>query len=111
MLHRFGRDEEPLREMISRVVDDGKNYVRAEAALAKATVTARVAAVRPAAILLFVVLLLVQAALTVAVAALGMGLAVWLGAAGGLAVAALLVLLLAGVLAMSAVKILKRAFA
>lgn len=108
-LHDLARDE-PLREIVSRVVEDGKDYARAEVALVKATVLARVNAVKPAAILIGAAVVLVLAALPVLVAALGMALAVWLGVAGGLAVGAVAVLAVAGLMVMAAVSRLKKAF-
>lgn len=109
MPSEFGH-EESLREIVTRVVENGKDYARAEVNLAKQTALAKVGAIRPAAILLVCALLLVQAGLTVLAAALGMALAIWLGVAGGLAAGAVIVLLIAGLLALSAVSKLKRAF-
>ena len=102
--------EESLGEIVTRVVDNGKDYARAEIAVAKATVRAKLDAVRPAAIYIVCAIFLLQAALTVLAAALGMALARWLGTAGGLAVGALIVLVVVGLLAGAAVAKLKKAF-
>jgi protein-S-isoprenylcysteine O-methyltransferase Ste14 len=100
--------EESLKQIVSRVIDDGKDYARAEANLVKQIALAKVNAIRPAAIMLVVAVFLLQAALTVLAAALGMTLAIWLGVPGGLAVGALLVLAVVGLLAWLAVNRLKR---
>ena len=100
--------EESLRRIISRVVDDGKDYARAEVNLVKQVALAKVNAIRPAVILIVVAVFLLQAGLTVLAAALGMTLAIWLGTAGGLAVGAVIVLAVAGLLALLAVGRLKR---
>ena len=106
-LARIAADEETLGELVTRLAEDGKAYARAEVDLAKKTVLARVAAVRPAAILIVVAVLLVQAALTVLTGALGMLLAIWMGPAAGLAIGAVIVLAVAGILVWSAVSKLK----
>ena len=91
-------EEESLRDLVARLIDSGKAYLNAEVTLVKTTVSVRVAQAKPAAAFIVVAILLVQAALTVLVAALGMLLAQWLTPAGGLAVGAVLALLLAGLL-------------
>ncbi len=85
----------PLRELVARLIEDGKAWASAEIAVVKATATAWIAPAKIAVPLAIVALFLLQAALTVLVIAFGMALATWLGVAGGLAVAALIVLLIA----------------
>jgi len=102
--------EESLRDIVARVVEDGKDYARAEVALVKTTVTSKVDAVKPAVIFYAVALVLALAALPVLVAALGMALAIWLGVAGGLAVGAVIVLAMAGLFVLLANSRLKQAF-
>jgi hypothetical protein len=92
--------QESLRDLASGVLDDGKAYVRAELALVKQTALAKVQQAITPAILFVVAIFLLQAAITILAAALGYLLAIWLGLPGGFAVAALLVILLAGGLAL-----------
>lgn len=87
-----------LRELIARLIEDGKAYAQAEIAVVKATARAWLAPAKIAVPLVIVAIFLLQAALTVLVAALGIALATWLGTAGGLAVGALIVLAIAGLL-------------
>ena len=100
--------KESVRDLISRLIDEGKAYAKAEVAVIKATAFGWIRPAKIAVPLIIVAILLVQASLTVLVAALGMALAHWIGAAGGLALAAVIVLLLAGALAgIAAVKFSK----
>ncbi|WP_116090161.1 phage holin family protein [Sphingomonas crusticola] len=107
MLPNAVGEPESLRELAARVIDNGKAYVRAEVTLAKTTVTTKAAQAGPAAGLIVVAIVLVQAAATILAASLGLLLARWLGLAGGFAVAALVVLLVAGLLGWTAVKRIK----
>ena len=91
-------EEESLRDLVARLIDSAKAYLNAEVALIKTTASVRIAQAKPAAIFAVTAILLVQAALTVLVAALGMLLARWLTPAGGLAAGAVLALLVAGLL-------------
>ncbi len=97
-------DSGSLRDLATRVIDDGKAYLQAEVNVVKQTVSTKVGQIGPAAALLVGALLLVQAALTVLTAALGLLLAQWLGSAGGFAAAALIGLVLAGLLAWMAIR-------
>lgn len=104
------RDQDKsIGDLATTLLDNGKAYARAEVALVKQTVLARVAAMRTSAILLVAALILLQAALTGLVIAFGMLLAPWLGVPGGLGASALLTLVLIGVLAWIAVGKLKGA--
>jgi ABC-type multidrug transport system permease subunit len=85
-------EEVPLRELFARVINDGKDYLRAELALVKTTFSARTRLVLPALGFFIVALVLLQTGLTMLAVALGALLAIWLGWAGGFAVSALLVL-------------------
>jgi hypothetical protein len=99
-----GEEPASLRELAARVIDNGKAYVRAEVTLVKATVTTKAGQAGPALALVVIAIVLIQAALTVLVASLGLLLARWLGLPGGFAVAAILVLLVAGLLGLTAMK-------
>lgn len=88
---------ESVRELIARLIDETKAYAKAEIAVVKATALSYIAPVKIAAPLIIGAILLLQAALTVLIAAIGMALATWLGVAGGLAVSAILFLIIAGV--------------
>ncbi|NIJ06838.1 small-conductance mechanosensitive channel [Sphingomonas vulcanisoli] len=92
-----GGKEESVRELIARLIDETKAYVKAEIGVVKSTALAWVDRAKIAVPLIVTAILLVQAALIVLIAAFGMALAAWLGVAGGLAVAAVIVLLIAGV--------------
>lgn len=93
-----GTDEASLRELVARLIDSTKAFVQAEVALVRRTFTVWAGAAKAAAILFVIALILVNAAVIVLLAALGMALATWLGTAGGLAVAALIGLAAAGLL-------------
>lgn len=97
-------DTPPLREMIAGLVDAGKTYARAEIAYYQALVTVRAKAAAIGVGFAVAALLIAQAALTVLLAALGLLVARWLGGAGGFAIAALVGLLLAGLLAFVGVR-------
>lgn len=94
---------ESLRDLIARLIDNTKAYMKAEVDLVRTTVKVKLIEARFAAAFVVVALCLVNAATIVLVAALGMALARWLGPAGGLAVAAVLALVIAGVLVKLAV--------
>lgn len=95
--------DDTLGELVTRLSEDAKAYAKAEVAVVKRSVLARVAAIKPSAIYIVLAILLVQAALTVLTAALGMVLAIWLGPPGGLAAGAVIVLAVAGLLVRLAV--------
>jgi hypothetical protein len=102
-------EQESLRDLVARVIDNTKAYLRAEVALQKQRAATWAGRAGPAVGLLIGALLIVQASLTVLVAALGWLVASWLGPAGGFAAAALLGLALAGLLAWIAVRQITRA--
>ncbi|WP_442678374.1 phage holin family protein [Sphingomonas sp. ASY06-1R] len=102
-----GQEPLPLRELATRLIDNGKAYVRAEVNLVKATISTKAGQAGPAVAMIVVAILFVQAALTVLVAALGLLLGRWLGLAGGFAVASFLVLAVAALLGWAAVKRIK----
>jgi asparagine N-glycosylation enzyme membrane subunit Stt3 len=93
-----GAQEESLRDLIARLIDNARVYARAEVAVIKKTIEVRLNQAKPAAVFAIGAVLLTQAALVVLIAALGMALATWLGTAGGLAVAAIIALAVAGLL-------------
>lgn len=92
------QEDYSLRDLIARLIDSAKAYLRAEVALIKKTVEVRLDQAKPAAAFAIGAVMLVQAALVILLAAIGMALATWLGTAGGLAVAGLIGLLIAGLL-------------
>ena len=93
-----GDQGESLRELIARLIESGQAYVRAEVALVQKTIAVRLEQAKPAAAFAIGALLLALAGLIVLLAALGLAIGAWIGAAGGLAVAGLLALLAAGLL-------------
>jgi hypothetical protein len=93
-----GESGETLRELVVRLIDGAKEYLRAEILLARQTAIEWAARARPAIAAIVVAILLLQAALTVLIAALGLALAHWIGMAGGFALAALLAIGAAGLL-------------
>jgi hypothetical protein len=92
-----------LRALVSMLIEDGKKWVAAEIVVFNATAHALIKVSKVAAPLAIVAIMLVQAALTVLVAALGMALARWLGVAGGLAAGACVALLSIGGLIAAAI--------
>jgi len=93
-----GGNGETLRDVVVRLIDGARDYLRAEILVAKRTVIEWVERARPAIIFITVALLLALAASIVLLASLGLALAHWIGVAGGLAVAGLLALGTAGLL-------------
>jgi len=102
-----GGETESLRDLAARVIDNGKAYLRAELTLVRQTMATKAALIGPAVAMIVAAILLVQAALTVLAASLGFLLARWLGLAGGLGVAALIVLAVAGLLVWVAIHRIK----
>lgn len=96
--------DESLRDLIARLIESVRDYARAEIALVKQTAASWVGAAKPAIAFVVVAILLVQASLTVLVAAAGVGIGHWLGLAGGLAVGAVLGLVAAGLLVYLAIR-------
>ncbi|WP_293972675.1 phage holin family protein [Sphingomonas sp.] len=96
--------EASLRELLARLIEAGRAFAQAEIALVRKTVAAWAGAAKIGAALIIVALILANAAVIVLVAALGMALARWIGPAGGLAVAALIALIVAGLLGWLAAK-------
>jgi len=98
-----GENGETLRDLVVRLIDSAKDYLRAEMTVAKRTALEWAARAKPAIVFVIIAILLLQAGLTVLLAALGLTLAHWIGTAGGMAVAGVLALALAGLLAWLAV--------
>ena len=98
-----------MRDLAARLIESGKAWAQAEITLVRMTALRWAEAAKIGAVLVVLALILVNAAVIVLVAALGMALAAWLGTAGGLAVAAILALLLAGLLGWLAVRRFMRA--
>ena len=93
-----GDNGETLRDLIVRLIESAREYLRAEILVAKQTAIEWVERARPAIIFIAIAFLLALAASIVLLASLGMALAHWIGVAGGLAVASLLALGVAGLL-------------
>ena len=85
-----GDDEPPIGEVVAQLIDEGKDYARAEFELAKLTALAKLGEFKLPAILLFGALLFAQAAVTVLAVAVALGLAPLMGPLGGGLVAVLL---------------------
>ena len=94
-----GDDQElTLRDLIARLIDSGKAYARAELLVLRKSAKLRLVEARWAAMFGTGALILALAGAIVLVAALGLLLARWIGPAGGMAVAGLLALVVAGLL-------------
>lgn len=91
--------DEPIGALLSQAIERARTLAQAEIAFYKARVTGKVTALIRPAILGVVALLIVQASLTVLLGALGVAIAAWFGPAGGLLVAGVAGLALAGLLA------------
>lgn len=87
-----GEEQESLRDLAARLIEDGTDYFKAELDLAKEETIARVKAARPTIILGLAMLMLGQGTIMVLAISLGLLLAHWLGLPGGfLAAGALMV--------------------
>jgi hypothetical protein len=100
-------DSGSLRVLVARLIDTTQAYVKAEIALAKARVRARLGALVPVAALVLTGLVLAQASLAVLIVAAGALLARWIGWPGGLALAGLIGMTLGGILTWAGFKSLK----
>ena len=88
---------ESLRDLLSRLIDQGKLYAQAELTVVKRTALSWVTAAKFGIAFGVVALFVAQAALTTLLVALGFSLATWVGPAGGLAIAGLIGMIVAGV--------------
>lgn len=87
-----GEEQESLRDLATRLIEDGTDYFKAELHLAKEETITRVKEARPTIILGLVMLMLGQATIMVLAISLGLLLARWLGLPGGfLAAGALMI--------------------
>ena len=102
-------DEQPIGEVVSDLVEQGKAYAKAEVELAKAQVLAKVSEFKVPAVLLFAALLFAQAAVTVLAITVALGLEPFIGIVGGGLVGVLLASGAAGLLAWLAVQRLQGA--
>jgi hypothetical protein len=87
-----GEEPESLRDLATRVIEDGTTYLKAEVTLAKEQAITRVKDARPTIRLALVVLMLGQGAIMVLAISLGLFLARWLGLPGGFLVAGVLMI-------------------
>ena len=76
-------DEQPIGEVVSQLIDEGKAYAKAEIELAQAHALARAAEFRIPAILGFTALLFAQAAVTALAVTVALTLAPLIGPLGG----------------------------
>jgi hypothetical protein len=87
-----GEEPESLRDLATRVIEDGTDYLKAELTLAKEETIARVKEARSTIVLLAVMLMLGQGAIMVLAIAFGLLLAKWLGLPAGFLVAGLVMI-------------------
>lgn len=97
-------DEPPIGELVSRLIDQGKGFARAEVGLAKAIATAKADAIKIPAILLAAALLFVIAGVVVFCMTIAMALATLVGPLAGGLIATVIAFGIAGLLAFLAVK-------
>lgn len=90
--------DETLGQLFSRLSDDGRNYATAQVNVYKQEALSRFAAMRMALVLFVVALLLVIGAVVTLLVGFAMGLARWVGPAGGGAIVAAGALVVAGLL-------------
>lgn len=102
-----GTDEEPIGHIVSRLIDEGRDYAKAEANLLKAVASDRARALRVPAALLGAALLFVQGAVSILCVAAFLALLPLLGPGLAGLVAFAAALGVAGALAMVAVTRLK----
>ena len=100
------QDEEPIGELVGRLIDEGKGYARAELGLARAKAEAKADSYKLPALLLAGAFLFLQAAVVVLCLAIADGLATLIGPLGGGLVATLVALGIAGGLAYYAKRLL-----
>ena len=87
---------ESIGALFSRLIDRAGDFIRAEIAFYKEAVARKLNQAKLSVVLGIVAVMIVQASLTVLLVALGLGVAHWIGLAGGVAVAGLLGLAAAG---------------
>ena len=100
-------EEAPIGDLVSRLIDQGKGYARAEVGLAKAIASAKVDAAKVPAILLSAALLFVIAGVVVFCITIALALATLIGPLAGGLIATLIAFAIAGLLAFVGVKKLK----
>lgn len=103
---RIIAEAESIGGLFARLIEDAKGFARAEVDYYRLLVTSRVAGLKPAVVLIVVALFLVQASLTTLLIGIGFGIArafERIGIAGGVVIAALVGLLISGILVRIAV--------
>ncbi len=101
------RDNESIGSLFGRLLVDGKACARAEVDIYRQKALSWVPPIRAAAILLVVALFLAQAAITTLLVGFGVWLGRWVGPFGGGAIAALVGLMIAGLLTRAALSKLR----
>ena len=94
--------EEAIGEIVGRLIDQGKNYARAEVGLAKAITTAKVDTIKLPALLLAAALLFVIAGVVTFCITIALALATLIGPLAGGLIATLVAFCIAGALALVA---------
>jgi len=103
-----GEEQESLRDLAARVIDNGTAYLKAEITLAKERVISGVKQARPTIRLLLIMLMLAQGGILLLTASVGFLLARWLGLPGGFAAAGLLMIGVSALLARNVVQRIRR---
>ena len=101
VLSKIAADSETIGALLTRLVDDAKHVARAEGEYYRLLVVGRIAGLKTAAILIIVALFLVQASLTTLLIGIGFAIARLferIGLAGGVLIAAVIGLVVSGVL-------------
>jgi hypothetical protein len=96
------QEEAPIGELVGRLIDQGKNYARAEVGLAKAIASAKVETIKLPALLLAAALLFVIAGVVTFCITIALALATLIGPLAGGLVATLIAFGIAGGLALVA---------
>ncbi len=94
-----GQDEAPVGELVGRLIDQGKDYARAEIALAKAIAIAKADHAKGPALLLAIALLFVIGGVVTLCMTIALALATLIGPLAGGLVATLIAFGIAGALA------------
>jgi len=102
-----GDDERPIGEIVGRLIDEGKDYARAELGLVRATAMVKAEGYKLPAILFGVAILVAQAAVAVLAFTLFLGLAPWIGTVLAGLLTGAIVLGVAGLLVWLAVRKLR----
>ena len=101
LLHRLAADAETIGSLVARLIEDAKQFVHAEIDYYRLLLIERIAGLRTAAVLVVVAVFLLQASLTTLLIGIGLAIAhlfARIGLAGGVVIAAVIGLLVSGLL-------------